>query len=39
MIEYSLIIIKPDTRERGLEKEIYDSLSILGLQTEKIGKL
>lgn len=39
MIEYSLIIIKPDAHERGVEKEIYDGLSILGLKLEKIGKV
>lgn len=39
MIEYSLIIIKPDAYERGVEKEIYDGLSFLGLKLEKIGKV
>ncbi len=37
MIEYSLVIIKPDARERGLEKEIYNNLNMLGLQVENIG--
>lgn len=37
MIEYSLVIIKPDAREKGLEKEIRNDLTALGLQVENIG--
>lgn len=39
MIEYALIIIKPDAKERGLEKEIYKGLYRLDLQVEKVGSI
>lgn len=39
MIEYALIIIKPDAKERGLEEEIYKGLCHLNLQVAKIGSI
>ncbi len=39
MIEYALIIIKPDAKARGLEEEIYEGLCRLNLQIDKVGNI